>query len=486
MKRRILSFAIIGTSLLCLCILSFGIALTAWGFASRAASPTVFLPLIVNSSNSTQRIQPGDLQYLGAFRLPDDAARPHTFEYGGNAMTFNPSGDPSGAPDGFPGSLFITGHDRLPYGELPDGSQVAEVNIPAPLNSRNVADLPVAAFLQGFHNVAAGHFTQMEEIVRIGMTYLDHPATGPKIHLAWGQHFEPDPPAPTHAWFSPNLTSPDFRGEWFLAGQSFYSINDYLLEIPSAWAETYAQGRVIGAGRSRDGGWSGMGPVLIAYRPWDANGNPPPNGASLDSTTLLHYATSMETEDINYHSLRGYQHPDEWNGGAWLTTSSGKSAVLFAGTKSNGTKFWYGWVNPAGPDFPCVDDDFIGQFQVCRLASGASCPPEDLVECAGHNDYRGWWTTRWDAQFILYDPADLAGVAAGQMASWEPQPYAVIDIDERLFFNPSGVEPEMLGSGVQRRYRLGDVAYDRQNGLLYVLEWFADGAKPIVHVWKIR
>ena len=42
----------------------------------------------------------------------------------------------------------------------------------------------------------------------------------------------------------------------------------------------------------------------------------------------------------------------------------------------------------------------------------------------------------------------------------------------------------MLGTGVQRRFRLGDVTFDRANGLLYVLELFADGAKPVVHVWR--
>jgi hypothetical protein len=71
-------------------------------------------------------------------------------------MTFNPNGDPGGPADGFPGSLlFITGHDRLPYGELPNGSQVAEVSIPVPVVSGNLSQLNQAAFLQNFHNVAA-------------------------------------------------------------------------------------------------------------------------------------------------------------------------------------------------------------------------------------------------------------------------------------------------------------------------------------------
>lgn len=447
--------------------------------ATRTPTPTG-----TATQTAARLFQPADLVYLGAFRLPEGVERPRTFEYGGNAMTFRPNGDPTGPADGFPGSLFITGHDRLPYGELPDGSQVAEVNIPAPVNSRNLADLPVAAFLQNFRAVAAGHFTRMEEIVRIGMAYLDHPATGPKIHLAWGQHFEPDPPAATHAWFSPNLSSPAFRGEWFIGNQSFYAVNDYMFEIPAAWADAHAQGRYLATGRFRDGGWSGMGPALSAYRPWQNDGTPPASGTRLAERTLLRYESSLNTDAIE-RCLAGYQHPDEWSGGAWLTAGA-KTAVLFAGTKSNGAKYWYGYVNPAGPDVPCVDGDVVGQFTTCRLANGAACPPEDLIECAGHNDYRGWWTTRWDAQFILYDPADLARVAAGQAAPWAPQPYAVLDVDDFLYLNPDGVELEMLGTGVQRRYRIGDVAYDRQHGRLYVLELFADGAKPVVHVWEVR
>lgn len=431
-------------------------------------------------------IQPAELTYLGAFRLPDLGDRPLTFAYGGNAMTFNPAGDPSGPPDGFPGTLFITGHDRLAYGELPNGSQVAEIEIPIPAIAADPASLPQAGFVQSFQDVAVGYFTEMEEIVRIGMQYLDHPATGPKVHLAWGQHFEPDPPAGTHAWFAPNLAAPDLQGTWFIGSQSFYSVNDYMLEVPAAWADSYAAGRYLATGRFRDGGWSGMGPALFAYRPWvDESGTPASPGTHLPETVLLLYEDSFDTDNIE-RCLAGYQHPDEWSGGAWLTTADGRAAVLFAGTKSNGTKYWYGYANPAGPEFPCVDEEFVGQFPVCRLADGSLCPPEDLIECQGHNDFRGWWSTHFDAEFILYDPADLARVTLGELASWEPQPYASLDIDEFLFHNPSGVEPDMLGTGVQRRYQIGAVAYDRAQGLLYILEWFAEEAKPVVHVWSIN
>jgi hypothetical protein len=435
----------------------------------------------VATAGPAQLVQPAGLVYLGAFRLPGGDTPPQTFAYGGNAMTFNPDGDPSSG-DAYPGSLFVMGHDRQ-VGALPDGGQVAEISIPAPGTASDPAELPQSEFIQTFQAVAAGHFTELEEIPRTGMQYLNHPATGPKIHLAWGQHLQSDDVA-SHAWFNPTLDAPDFRGTWFIGNQRPYSVNGYMFEIPAAWADAHVGGRYLATGRMRDGGQGGMGPTLFAYRPWLPDGSAPAPGTRLAETTLLLYASAETTETIE-RNLKSYQHPDEWEGGAWLTTPSGKTAVLFAGTKGVGAKYWYGWVNPAGPDHPCVEVELAGNFTLCRLADGTPCPPEDLTGCSGHNDYRGWWSSRFTAQIILYDPADLAQVAAGRMESWEPQPYATIDIDERLFHNPSGVDPDMLGTGVQRRNRIGDVAYDRAHGLLYILEMFADGAKPVVHVWRV-
>ncbi len=433
-------------------------------------------------------VQRGDFQYLGAFRLPGGFERPATFAYGGNAMTFNPNGNPSGPSDGFPGSLFITGHDRMPYGELPNGSQFAEVGIPVPVISKNLDQLNEAGFLQEFHDAAQGLFTSLDEIPRIGIQYLSTPATGPKIHIAWGQHFQegPEDQVPSHAWIDPNLAAPNPKGPWYIGNQSFYSVNGYMFEVPTSWADLHASGRYLGTGRFKDGGWSGKGPALFAYKPWiDANGTPAAPNTHLQETVLLLYESVYINEDVTERSLNGYQHPDEWEGGAWITTTTGKSAVLFAGTKGTGAKYWYGYINPAGPEYPCVHTEFIGQFTVCRLADGTPCPQEDLVGCESAYE-RGWWSSRSDAQFILYDPDSLAQVALGSLSSWSLQPYASLDIDDRLFLNPARVFEEVLGTGVQRRYRIGSVAYDRNNDLLYVLENFADSEKPVIHVWRVR
>jgi hypothetical protein len=456
-----------------------------------AVTTTVHLPLLTATPGtppSGDLLQPTDLVYLGAFRLPGSDDPPETFAYGGNAMTFNPDGDPTNA-DALPGSLFITGHDRQAWGGLPDGDQVAEVSIPEPMVAADPSALPEATFLQGFHDVAAGHFTDMEEIPKLGMQYLNHPATGPRIHLTWGQHLQPENRA-SHAWFSPNLETPDLQGEWFIGDVGLYSVNGYMFDIPTEWADAYADGQYLATGRMRDGGQGGMGPALFAYRPWQADGSAPPDGAHLTTyTPLLLYENAYNTEEF-VRAMNGYQHPDEWEGGAWMTTPSGKAAVVFAGTKATGEKMWYGYVHPNGPQLPCVDAH-VSDIVTCRMADGSPCPSGDFSGCCDEAAEtcvtgRGWWSNRFDAQLIFYDPAQLAQVAQGILEPWEPQPYAVLDIDEHLYMNPTGTDEYMIGFGDQRRYRIGAAAYDRQSGHLYVLEQYADGARPVVHVWRVK
>lgn len=435
-------------------------------------------------------LSPEDIEYVGAFRLPGDGERPDTFEYGGSTLTFNPNGDPDGPDDGFTGSLYIMGHPRLAYGELPDGNKVAEVSIPIPVVLQSVESLNTAGFLQQFSNVAEGYFSTLDEIPRTAMQYFEHPKSGQQsIQLAWGAHFqeETETMIPSHALFNTDLSNPDLQGTWYIGDQSLYSTNGYLLDIPVSWADKYLDGFYLGTGRYRDGGWSGMGPSLFAYSPWiDEDGTQLyQDGERLEEKTLLLYENSRNTDDIE-RCLKDYQHADEWSGAVWVTTESGKAAVIFVGTKGTGDKYWYGFINPVNPEDPCVEEELLGQFPLCRNSDGSICTGQDLAECEGHTSGRGWWSSSFSAQFILYDPSVLTRVAAGQLDPWEPQPYDFLEIDSHLFFNPSGIEEEMIGSGNQRLNRLGGATFDRTNGILYVLELFADEARPVVHVWKIH
>ncbi|MBU1917014.1 hypothetical protein KKF63_02750, partial [bacterium] len=68
-----------------------------------------------------------------------------------------------------------------------------------------------------------------------------------------------------------------------------------------------------------------------------------------------------------------------------------------------------------------------------------------------------------------------------------PQPYTSMNIDDVLFLATPASATQDYGEDEQRRYRIGAVAYDRTNNLLYVTELLGDeeNEQPVVHVWQV-
>jgi hypothetical protein len=382
------------------------------------------------------RIQPEDLVYAGAFRVPDDETGSYTksWNYGGHSMTYYSQGDPAGPDDGFPGSLFATGHAWE--------HQISEIDIPVPVisESKNMDVLHTATTIQSFHNIMD---VSNLEIPRTGLAYL--PPQGsqvtPKLYFCWGFHMQDGPPDLTHGWSELNLSIPQIQKGWYLAGLPSHiqnmSTNDYMCEIPSEWADAHTPGMRLATGRFRDGGWSGQGPSLFAIGPWN-QGNPPSPGTPLQNVPLILYSSSYVYDSDDF-SLNDYHHSDEWSGVSWMTTGR-KSAVVFVGTKGFGD-CWYG--NEEGPSMDCEN--------------------------------RGWWSDEFRGQILFYDTSELAEVAAGIKQPWEPQPYASMDIDPYLFNIAS----------TQQKYHVNAACFDRIHGLFYVFEYRGDGEKPLVHVWKV-
>jgi hypothetical protein len=380
-----------------------------------------------------QAIQPSDLEYVGAFRLPD-GPEGIGWPWSGEALTYYPGGDPAGPPDGYPGSLFGTGHNWNQW--------VSEISIPVPIDSptQDLNDLNVATTLQDFRNIRGDLFNHLNfEIPRAGLQYL--PAQGQqvtgKLHFCWGQHLQEEGEAATHGWCELDLSTPLPAGAWYLGNISNYATNDYLFAIPQDWADANTPGMYLATGRFRDGGWSGQGPSLFAYGSW-GQGQAPAPGSRLPAIPLLWYDSS-HVDAGSAHTMVDYHHSDEWTGGAWLT-SGDKAALLFVGTKGQGD-CWYG--NADGPCLDCED--------------------------------RGWWSDRFVGQMLFYDPADLASVARGEIETWAPQPYAALDIDEYLYHIESS----------QQKHHLGAAGFDRERSLLYVFEPLVDQDKPLVHTWRI-
>jgi hypothetical protein len=382
----------------------------------------------------SELIQASDLEYQGAFRMPDGetGSEVKSWAWGGFAMTYYPHGNPGGPNDGYTGSIFATGH-AWEY-------QISEISIPVPVRSsdKNLSELNIAETIQGFQNILdVGHL----EIPRVGLAYLSKQGeqSGDKLYFCWGAHFQ-EANDLTHGWMELDLHNPLTQKGWFIdCPHHVYNTNDYMFTIPAYWADEHTPGKLVATGRFRDGGWSGQGPALFAIGPWN-QGNPPVFGTSLEFVTLLRYTSSEDYGEESY-TMNAYHHSDEWSGAVWVTAGN-KAAMVFVGTKGVG-ECWYG-----DEDGPCLD-------------------------CEGD---RGWWSTEFKGKFVFYDPSDFSSVAAGEIESWEPQPYTSLDVDEILF----GITEK------QQKYHLGAACCDQTNGILYVFEPGADGDKPLIHVWKIK
>lgn len=400
-------------------------------------------------------VQPGDLVYLGAFRLPGESGG-SSWGYSGHGLTYYPGGDPGGPDDGFPGSLFGAGHDQQQY--------VSEISIPEPIISKNPEDLNTAITLQEFQDISGGMISEDLDLPRIGLEYLPpigSQTTG-KLHFCYGQHFQGF--EPSHGWSELDLSDPQPAGPWVFDGYTNYATNDYLFEIPEGWADAYAPGMRLATGRFREGVWCGRGPALFAYGPWN-DGNPPEPHIVLTSLTplLLYGIQEPDLPDIVSDpamEMNGYLEADHWWGGAWLTAGD-KSGVIFVGTKAVGSS-WYGFANGVEWPYDCAEAD----------TPPCPEPPEWPY------DDRGYWAEDFKAQIIFYSPSDLAAVAQGQMETYEPQPYASLDIDQSM------IDPE-IDVARYKRDIVGAAAFDRAHGLLYIFERLADEDKSFIHVWRV-
>jgi len=400
--------------------------------------------------DAAHRILPEDLVYVGAFRLPDGPEE-YAWLWSGQALAYRPDGDPKGADDGHPGSLFGSGHNWHQW--------VSEISIPHPVisKSKNLDDLPTATTLQKFADIRGDLYAEEMEQPRCGLAIL--PPQGEqktaKLYFCFAPHLDEVGKGPSHGWCELDLSKPQSAGLWRIDDLRNYLTCDYLCPLEKGWADAHAKGNYLATGRFRDGGQAGQGPSLFAIAPWQ-HGNPPAKGATLEAVTLLRYSAFGEAEQ---HNLKDYHHSDEWSGAAFLTAGAKgeKSAMVFVGTKGRG-KCWYGFANgvvwpeegpwPEVPDWP--------------------------------NDQRGWWSTKFVPQILFYDPADLAAVAAGRMKPYEPQPYAVMDIGDVMF---AEAEPK---DQPRRMSLLGACAFDRRNGYLYVVEPRADEDKSIIHCWRVK
>lgn len=283
-----------------------------------------------------QRLQPTDLVYQGAFRFPSFVCgtNDQCWEYGARSITYYPGGDPAGSADGYPGSLFGVNHQN--------SRKVAELSIPAPVNTRTYSALPTAATLQPFSNILDGVSLSSRLDLFGGLAFI--PAQGAQLtdllYWSWYEYYMVSSGGDVASVGTSGLDltrTDDARGAWHVGpyGDAAYHptrTSRYLFEAPADWANQYTGGKTILGGKSTGQGTAtqSQGPTLVAFAPV-STANPPAAGAALDAQVLVSYPYPQGATDFS-----GYTQSDYWSGGAWVRTPQKEGVVLagFTGTQT--------------------------------------------------------------------------------------------------------------------------------------------------------
>ena len=427
-----------------------------------------------------ERVMPNDLEYLGAFRLPD------AFYWGARGMSYYPAGN-----DGA-GSLLVTASEalRTPEGEAcyegltNCAAYFAEVTIPAPAIETDWTALPEASYLTGPATFDGGlaQTVHPAHAYVTGIAYVPRQGdqSGDKLYGSLNEWYPEggygDASFPT-VWFS-NLDGTDARGVFHVGpvADPLYhgrKMGDFLFSVPQWYADAHLGGRFLVTGRSRgtpagehpelttDGG--SQGPTLFAFRPLASDN--PPAGTELDALPMLYYrvkypgcagpdiGTGGAAVDCDYPD---FSMCDSWSGGSFIGTRE-KNAIALLGRK--------GTTN-------CYYCDETGEDPECH----ASTPPAECVRYC--NEDRGYHCGPYRRQIIFYDTGELADVARGAISPWEVLPYEI--------WSP----PDFFLSGVNVCGDVGGMAYDETNRRLFVIERGLGGYQgdnaAVVHVYTLK
>jgi hypothetical protein len=245
-------------------------------------------------------------------------------------------------------------------------------------------------------------------------------------------------------------------GAWSLANRPEKFDRGGTMPIPQWFADRYTGGKTLGVGF---GGYfnvtatASFGPALAAVSPPDLSTNP--NQSALDNVPLVGYpsgAPDRAHRDPNYTSY--------YDKGQYATNTPGNW------NPSGGTGYWtwsdiiYGgatWV-----DMPGVQ----GVAFLAKVGQG------DVYY--QHSDRH---STSAAYEWFVYDPKDLAAVAAGVKQQWQIQPkYEWVDPNLPMPIDQKKA-PDILGNGSNQ---IGGMTFDPSTGRLYVE---VNGAHQVGVAW---
>lgn len=313
-------------------------------------------------------IGPGDLEYLGAFRVPLQNQGTDSFNWGGTALGFNPGRN----------SILLAGHAHH--------QKSGEISIPEPVIGQTVSSLPVAGVIQGLADATGGQRSSVGADARIGGHLVFN---GRLIVSAWVYYDAVGAQSTSH--FVRSLDLSDTRqvsAPLRLATRAVpRATAGYMGEIPPGWRTRLGGPAFTGSGGVPIATATSNGPSFVVFNPDDLGTRNPVSAHTLLNypfpTTLPRLYGKREDEQNAHYTLA-----TEIRGAAF---PRGTRSVLFFGRHGIGP-YCYG--------------------------SGAEC--NDPVD-----GNKGTHAYPYRYQIWAYDALDLERVKKAELAPHQVRPYDI-------------------------------------------------------------
>lgn len=392
-------------------------------FASPQIVPRAPTKPVLLVTAPDRLVQPGDLMYQGAFRLPQGPIGGSSFDYGGTALAFNAAHQ----------SLFLVGHDWQ--------QQVAEVSIPAIRIGTVVSDLATATVLQPFADPTDGLRGQVDTsgpTIKIGGLL---PYAGRLFVTAYVYYDGNGSQRRSHFISGLDLSLPaDARGPYQVGSLGAGFVSGWLVQIPAAWQAALGGPVLNGQCCLSIISRTSYGPSAFAINPEQLGVVDP-----LPAIPLLYYPST--------HPLGPYDGQSTLFNGSTVMAGAvfpvGTRSLLFVGKQGTGAICY-------GP----------GTTDVGLVGTG---PPGDTFCFDPAIPGKGYHAYPYRSYVWAYDALELAAVKSGQRPPWDVQPYAVWSLS--LPFGSTRI----LGA-----------AYDPMTGRIFLSQEYGDGENPLVHVYTLK
>ncbi|MGE0864755.1 MAG: hypothetical protein AB7P34_12725 [Vicinamibacterales bacterium] len=371
------------------------------------------------------RLTAEDLDYLGGFRLPAESVNGDSFSIGGRSMTFNPASN----------SLFVSTR----------AGRIAEVSIPAPVNSADVNALPFAGFLQPFADPTEGHLSQ---ISNDGVAIDGLMVYGNRLYGTASIYYDANnTQRQSHYSRSLQLDQPSFSGwsQVWEAGKAGF-VSGLMALVPAEWQQRLGGPAVTGQCCIPIVGRTSWGPAAFSFNPSSVG------QATVAASPLLYYTAE--------HPTLG-----PWDGAnpTYGATIQMGGLAIIAGTR---TALYIGR-NGTGPN--CYGNGTSNQgLHGTYGPDGAKWCYDPTTSDKGSHAYP------YRYQVWAYDLDEFVAVKEGRKQPWQVVPYGVWPIELPT------PEPSV---------KIGGIGYDASRQLLYVSQLGADrdgySYRPVIHAFQI-